>query len=114
MKKDLYLHIAIKDIIRNEFFVGKKSFGIKNFDDFTSSHADHPEPELPISMVALVATAIHAALSKWDKGIKKTMSFDTDSYQEVYRHHVQTLEQYHGRHPLEFHRIMSTLFQAVT
>ncbi|KAG6823181.1 hypothetical protein H0H92_011117 [Tricholoma furcatifolium] len=80
--------------------------------EFVSSHQDHPEPELLIPMVALAATGIHAALSEWEDGTRNT-SFDGTAYQEHYRRHVGTLEAYHRDHPLEFHRVMSTLFSCV-
>ncbi|KAG5640851.1 hypothetical protein DXG03_006824 [Asterophora parasitica] len=57
-KDDLYLHPTIKNLLTEEYFGSKHSFGMKHLDEFTSSHKDHTEPELPIAMVALAATAV--------------------------------------------------------
>jgi hypothetical protein len=53
----MYLHPAIKEVIKEEFFNRRSSFGTKNIDRFTSSN-NSPKPELPIAMVAMTAAGV--------------------------------------------------------
>ena len=45
-------------LIRQEFFKNAASFGVAFREYFTSSLADQTEPEIPMSLVALVATCV--------------------------------------------------------
>ncbi|KAG6905713.1 hypothetical protein DXG01_001150 [Tephrocybe rancida] len=60
IKKNLYLHAALMETMCEEWFTRQRSFSIKHLKEFASSHSDaeHSQPELPIAMVALAATAV--------------------------------------------------------
>jgi len=66
-------------------------------------------------MVALVATALYAAIKEWSTGTHKFMEFSSNAFQDVYNGHVNTF-----RHILEnredaYHLMMSDLYsQAIS
>ncbi|KAH9983620.1 hypothetical protein BJV74DRAFT_886681 [Russula compacta] len=80
---------------------------------FVSTHKSHPEPELPDSMIALAATAAYSALYKWHHGQCQQISFSQAAYEDVYQGHINTLQQFHKKHPNKCHQVLSTLYVAV-
>ena len=54
----IYLNPGLIDLIKVAFFNGPTGFGFKYKEYFMSSHPDHKEPELTMSIVALGATAV--------------------------------------------------------
>ena len=54
----IYLNPALIQVIRDAFFATPTSFGYKFKDQYVSSHASQPDPELTIPLVALSATAV--------------------------------------------------------
>jgi hypothetical protein len=53
-----YLHPIIVEIIREIFFKNSSSFGAKFREYFTSSLDGRDEPELPMPLIAMVATCV--------------------------------------------------------
>jgi hypothetical protein len=54
----IYLNPGLIDLIKNSFFNNPTAFGYKYRDYYVSSHPDHKEPELTISIVALGVAAV--------------------------------------------------------
>ncbi|KAH9981826.1 hypothetical protein BJV77DRAFT_955002, partial [Russula vinacea] len=48
--------------------------------------------EVPIPMVALVATALYAAINEWRTGIQVVAEFSASAYLDVYRGHIDTFD----------------------
>ncbi|KAF8871616.1 hypothetical protein BD779DRAFT_1680267 [Infundibulicybe gibba] len=88
IKKKPYCHDAIIAVLQC-FFEDPASFGQRNLNSFESSIPNDPayaQPEIPIPMLALVATMIYAELLCWSQG-----NFEQNK--------------------LGFHRMMSDLFK---
>jgi Domain of unknown function (DUF6532) len=66
-----FLNPAFIQILKMSFFLCPTSIGSKIRDQFISSLDGHNEPELPIAMVALVATAVSRIL-----GLILSLHFD--------------------------------------
>ena len=49
---------GIVDILHQSMFNGENSIGVRSHEDFVSVLDDNDEPELPVAMVALVATIV--------------------------------------------------------
>ncbi|TFK50250.1 hypothetical protein OE88DRAFT_1726741 [Heliocybe sulcata] len=86
------------------YFSGSGALGIQHVDRFASSLATDPDAEVPISMVALVATAIHNSLMEWHRhtltpGVLRTQLWGC------------ILEKIKSNKPVFFHRMMSDLYR---
>jgi hypothetical protein len=53
-----FLHTAFVSLLRQELSKNAASFGVEFHEYFTSSLADQTEPEMPMLLVALVATCV--------------------------------------------------------
>ncbi|KAF9486935.1 hypothetical protein BDN71DRAFT_1355387, partial [Pleurotus eryngii] len=71
------------------------------------------ELELPIAMVSLAATVIHASLVKWDNNTQKTRTFRAEEYQDIYEGHKAFLESLKAERVKFFHKIMHGLYETV-
>lgn len=54
----IYLNPGLIDLIKTAFFNGPTAFGFKYKEHFVSSHPDHKELELTMSIVALGTTTV--------------------------------------------------------
>jgi len=118
MRTRPYRNIRIVNVIRDMFFTGGASSFAHRFRSQFSIHQGRDGVvlrELPIAMVALVATALYAAIKEWSTGTHKFMEFSSNAFQDVYNGHVNTF-----RHILEnredaYHLMMSDLYsQAIS
>jgi hypothetical protein len=82
--------------------------------------------EVPIAMVALVATAVsnflwsfycahspcqlYAALYKWCHGEHKVTEFSANAYLDMYLGHVNTLKYIQANHEGAFHLMMGDIY----
>ncbi|KAF8464506.1 hypothetical protein DFH94DRAFT_686605 [Russula ochroleuca] len=87
-----YQNSRIILVIRDLYFLG----GSTSFaHQFASLFPMHLGPngvtmcEVPIPMVALVATALYAALYEWCTGVHITTGFTANAYLDVYQGHEQ-------------------------
>ncbi|TFK45274.1 hypothetical protein OE88DRAFT_1812662 [Heliocybe sulcata] len=106
-----YKHPTILAIMQALYFSGSGALGIQHVDQFTSSLATDSDAEVPISMVALVATAIHNSLMEWQTGTRSPREFSALNCGDVYRTHVGILEKIKGDKPVFFHRMMCDLYR---
>ncbi|KAF8260484.1 hypothetical protein EI94DRAFT_1811632 [Lactarius quietus] len=97
MRSKPYRNEHLIQIIREEYFTspstGKMSFAthckylFQNIeDDGTTVY------KVPIPIVALVATAMYAMLYKWHTGNEQQAEFSANTYLDVYKGHVNTLQ----------------------
>ncbi|KAG0701810.1 hypothetical protein DFH29DRAFT_999888 [Suillus ampliporus] len=70
-------------------------------------------PEVPIPIVALVATAVYAALLWKSMGSPAKFSFSGNQFSETYFFHVQFLENMRDTVLTKFHRMMADIYEAV-
>ncbi|TFK46177.1 hypothetical protein OE88DRAFT_1648740 [Heliocybe sulcata] len=123
-----YKHPTILAIMQALYFSGSGALGVQHVDRFASSLATDPDAEVPISMVALVATAvrslllchylkadafvkIHNSLMEWQTGTRSPREFSALNCGDVYRTHVGILEKIKSNKPVFFHRMMSDLYR---
>ena len=85
--------------------------------------------EVPIPMVALVATAVrlvffffffghvfhlfyklYAALYEWRTGEQQTSEFSANAYLDVYLGHINTLKHIRDKHAGAFHLMMADIY----
>ncbi|KAI0756057.1 hypothetical protein C8Q80DRAFT_1078133, partial [Daedaleopsis nitida] len=72
------------------------------------------EKEVPLAMLALVATAIHASLTEWKSGAHKTIPFSADTYLDVYNEHVITLNGIKDGNVRGYHMMMHNLYKGAS
>ncbi|KAF8985380.1 hypothetical protein BDQ17DRAFT_1436657 [Cyathus striatus] len=68
------------------------------------------ELEVTISMVAMIATAIHSALSDWQSGEKRTSEFNADMLEDIYIGHVTSLKKIHDMSLTKYHVMIHKIF----
>ncbi|KAN0131560.1 hypothetical protein V8E53_010668 [Lactarius tabidus] len=66
--------------------------------------------EVPIHMVALVATALYATLCERSTGEQQITEFSANAYLDVYNGHVNTLKHIRERHEGGFHLMMADIY----
>lgn len=101
-----YRHPAIESIIQHAFFHGPSATTYDGI--YHSSISELDEPEVPIPMVALAATAVHAALDDWgrDRG-----AFSASLYEDIYRRHIATLESIKTANVRALHAITGSIYR---
>ncbi|KAL7282533.1 hypothetical protein ACG7TL_004004 [Trametes sanguinea] len=116
LEKNLpYEHPIFIEVIASCFFRGPDSIATKWASMFRSSHPDLPdELEVPQAMVALVATAVHNALSEWRTGTHRAIQFHGAVHEEQYRGHIDILEGIKGRSLRTYHAMMHRLYTAAS
>ncbi|KAJ3002419.1 hypothetical protein NUW54_g5857 [Trametes sanguinea] len=114
-KKSPYEHPIFIEVIASCFFRGPDSIASKWASMFSSSHPDLPdELEVPPPMVALVATAVHNALSEWRTGVHRSIPFHGAVHEEQYRGHLDILEGIKSRSLRAYHAMMHRLYTAAS
>ncbi|KAN0131759.1 hypothetical protein V8E53_010410 [Lactarius tabidus] len=99
MRSKPYRNSRIIDVIRDAFFRGSAPFTSHfNYLFPTTETHDGTIPEVPIPMVALVATALFATLYEWHSGKQVVAEFSANSHLDVYHGHVNTLNVIRERH----------------
>ncbi|KAH9952543.1 hypothetical protein BC827DRAFT_1159672 [Russula dissimulans] len=66
--------------------------------------------EVPIAIVALVATALYVALVEWCTGQHQLVEFAGSRFLDVYKGHIHSLEDIQKRRVAAFHGMMGTIY----
>ncbi|KAG2037988.1 hypothetical protein BDR03DRAFT_1048542 [Suillus americanus] len=101
-------------LLHDGVFNGAKSTGIRfsaHFVKIARNKAKHPK--VPIPLLALVATAIYAALFWKTLGSPGKFNFTWNQFSETYVFHVNFLEGLKKDAPGKFHCMMADIFEAV-
>ncbi|KAN0137968.1 hypothetical protein V8E53_004452 [Lactarius tabidus] len=109
-----YRNDRIITVIRDMFFVGGAASFAHNFQYLFPTYeiADGEIVlEVPIPMVALVATALYAALYEWRTGDHQLAEFSANAYLDVYQGHVNTLNHIRERREGVFHLMMVDIYK---
>ncbi|KAG6839280.1 hypothetical protein C0991_004153, partial [Blastosporella zonata] len=112
-----YHHPMIISTLRECFFSAvRESLASRHASRFKSSIKDGPlskELELPMAMVAMVATATYATLNDWNTGYFKKSKFNADAYKDVYRGHELVINDILAKRPHAYHCLMADLYSEV-
>ncbi|KAN0102384.1 hypothetical protein V8E52_010847 [Russula decolorans] len=113
MRHKPYRNKRIVTAIRTLFFTGGTSAYAHRFD---SKFPRFRGPdgalvrEVPEAMLALVATALYAAIHEWRTGVHQPTDFSTDAYIDAYNGHVGTLNHLRAQRSGAFHVMMADLY----
>ncbi|KAG1734656.1 hypothetical protein EDD22DRAFT_852465 [Suillus occidentalis] len=101
-------------LLHNGVFNGMKSIGVRFLACFVEIARNKAKcPEVPIPLLALVATAIYAALFWKTLGSLGKFNFTRNQFSETYVFHVNFLEGLKKDAPGKFHCMMADIFEAV-
>ncbi|KAN0116523.1 hypothetical protein V8E52_005904, partial [Russula decolorans] len=85
-----YRNIRIINVIHDLYFGGGAHLFVNRFRSQFPVHQGNDGVvlrEVPIAMVALVATALYAAIQEWRTGVQRSVEFSTNAYLDVYNGH---------------------------
>ncbi|OJT12554.1 hypothetical protein TRAPUB_10898 [Trametes pubescens] len=103
------------ETLRVAFFKRSSSFGFNVSPHFTSSLLDKPdEKEMPAPLLALVATALHAAIEDCKHGYIQPHDFTANDYWNVYTDHIQHLSTIRSQGPAQYHVLMHGLWRQIS
>ncbi|KAG1802365.1 hypothetical protein EV424DRAFT_1351760 [Suillus variegatus] len=101
-------------LLHNRVFDGVKSVGVRFAVHFVEIARNKCNcPEVPIPLLALVATAIYVALFWETLGSPGKFNFSGNQFSETYIFHVKFLEGLKKNAPGKFHCMMADIFKAV-
>ncbi|KAG1784787.1 uncharacterized protein HD556DRAFT_1314805 [Suillus plorans] len=101
-------------LIYEGVFSGAKSIGVKFAERFAElANNKGNRPEIPIPLLALVATAVYAALFWKTLGSPGKFNFTGNQFSETYVFHVRFLEDLKRDAPGKFHCMMADIYEAV-
>jgi len=113
MRSRPYRNDRIIKVIRDLYFTGGSPSFASRFHHLFPVFRDSDaiwKHEVPIAMVALVATALYAALYEWRSGEQNIVEFSTTSYLDVYNGHVNTLLLIQDKRNPAFHTMMADIY----
>ncbi|KAN0137996.1 hypothetical protein V8E53_004215 [Lactarius tabidus] len=107
-----YRNDRIITAIRALYFAGGAKSFAKQFQYLFPTYETHKGEvcEVPIHMVALVATALYATLREWSTREQVVAEFSANAYLDVYNGHVNTLKHIRERHEGGFHLMMADIY----
>ncbi|KAG1733540.1 hypothetical protein EDB19DRAFT_2041212 [Suillus lakei] len=100
-------------LIYQQLFHSSRSVAIKFVEHFIeiANNKGQP-PEVPIPLLALVATAVYAALLWKSQGSPSKFNFTGNLFSETYNYHVRFLEKLKKDAPAKFHCMMADIYEA--
>jgi hypothetical protein len=125
-----YRNDRIIRVIRDLYFMGGLTSFAKRFEPLFPTHLGLNGVvtcEVPIPMVALVATAVrsssmiqicdtnsdkqlYAALYEWRTGALMPMGFSANAFLDVYQGHVNTFQHIRDQRSASFHTMMADIY----
>ncbi|KAF8878335.1 hypothetical protein BD779DRAFT_1676926 [Infundibulicybe gibba] len=110
-----YEHPVILTVLEQCFFTGPSSIGARLINKFKSSRKDRPEEkEVPIPMLALIATGVYAATKEWETGSRIKTEFGGKLFEMTYQRHVEFLDTILAEKPNAFHAMMHRIYLRVS
>ncbi|KAI9449054.1 hypothetical protein BJY52DRAFT_1192902 [Lactarius psammicola] len=108
-----YRNERIIRVIRDLYFTGgNSSFSARFSHLFPGSYSNMGyvmEYEVPVPMVALVATALYASIHEWRTGSRQPVEFSTSAYFDVYKGHIDTFQLIRENQG-KFHVMMADIY----
>ncbi|KAI9460725.1 hypothetical protein F5148DRAFT_1369187 [Russula earlei] len=106
-----YENPLILAVLEQCFFTGPASIGARLPSKFKSSRSDRPdEKEIPIPMLALVATGVYAAIKEWECSPHIKADFGSNIFENTYRRHVDFLRKILKDGPNKYHAMMHRIY----
>ncbi|KAF8257671.1 hypothetical protein EI94DRAFT_1708743 [Lactarius quietus] len=108
-----YRNERIIAVIRELYFTGRSVSFTSRFSHMFPVHFNNdgqPTRKVPVPMVALVATALYAALYEWHTGGQQNHEFSANAYMDMYAGHVNTLRHVMENWVSAFHIMMSDIY----
>ncbi|KAH9173191.1 hypothetical protein EDB89DRAFT_2068943 [Lactarius sanguifluus] len=108
-----YRNPRIITVIRDLYFTGGSTSFLARFHHlFPTYQGDDGvvSREVPMSMVALVATALYATLYEWRGGQQQTAEFSANAYMDVYLANMNTLKHILNHRERAYHIMMSDIY----
>ncbi|KAF8889245.1 hypothetical protein BD779DRAFT_1671819 [Infundibulicybe gibba] len=106
-----YEHPTILAVLEQVYFTGLSSIGARLVNKFKSSRKDRPEEkEVPVAMLALVATGVYAAIKEWETGKRIKSDFGGKVFEATYQRHVEFLGIIMEKGPNKFHAMMHRIY----
>ncbi|KAI0826681.1 hypothetical protein BC628DRAFT_1320049 [Trametes gibbosa] len=103
------------EILRVAFFKRPSSLGFKVSERFESTLPDKPdEKEIPAAMLALVATALHAAIEDCKHNHMQPRDFTANDYWGIYKDHIQELSTIRTHSPVQYHVLMHGFWRRIS
>ncbi|KAG2368154.1 hypothetical protein BDR07DRAFT_1478481 [Suillus spraguei] len=100
-------------LIYRQLFHSSRSIAIKFTERFVEiANNKGQRPEVPIPLLALVATAVYAALLWKSQGSPSKFNFTGNLFSETYNYHVRFLEKLKKDAPAKFHCMMADIYEA--
>ncbi|KAI0083124.1 hypothetical protein BDY19DRAFT_998831 [Irpex rosettiformis] len=109
-----YEHDIIADVISDVLITRRRSFVFDHLDDFRVTWQGDRLLEIPKAVVALAATAVHAALLDYRAAGLQPTEFISDQFYGVYETHMSVLKGIEEQRPGAYHRLMGKLYCDVT
>ncbi|KAN0123161.1 hypothetical protein V8E52_003114 [Russula decolorans] len=109
-----YRNIRIINVIRDLYFGGGAHSFVNRFRSQFPVHQGNDGVvlrEVPIAMVALVATALYAAIQEWRTGVQRSVEFSTNAYLDIYNGHVNTFNHIRLNREESFHTMMTDIYR---
>ncbi|KAF8986201.1 hypothetical protein BDQ17DRAFT_1335651 [Cyathus striatus] len=108
-----YYHPCLISGIQKFFFLGScGTYAQRYRKRFKSSHSDYPsELELPLALVSIIATSIHASLEDWSTGVHRSTDFNYDLLEDIYNGHEEFFSGLHQDYPGKYHVLMHGLYK---
>ncbi|KAI0323663.1 hypothetical protein GY45DRAFT_1376158 [Cubamyces sp. BRFM 1775] len=102
------------DGLRAAYFKTPRSFGWRVVEKFSSSFPEKPEEkEIPVAMLALVSTAVFAAIDDHRSSSCEASEFTTNSYSAAYKRVINILSSLKERSLEAYHDVLHDLYKAV-
>ncbi|KAI0661141.1 hypothetical protein C8Q70DRAFT_968957 [Cubamyces menziesii] len=107
-----YGHPLINYVIQQGFFDGPDAVGNRYPEIFKSSLREREnECELPMAMVALAGTVVHAGLLQWKSGQYTKVEFSGNSFVDKYREHITFMTHLETTNLRAYHTMMHNLYK---
>ncbi|KAF8268602.1 hypothetical protein EI94DRAFT_1700100 [Lactarius quietus] len=114
MQSKPYHNDQIIAVIHDVYFTnngGKSPFATRYKYLFQQTKDDGETTyEVPIPLVALVATALYVTLHEWHTGNQQVMEFSMNTYLDVYQGHINTLQLIWDGQYGAFHSMMVEIY----
>ncbi|KAI9445639.1 hypothetical protein BJY52DRAFT_1194228 [Lactarius psammicola] len=108
-----YCNDRIISAIRDLFFTGGKTSFASHFSNLFPVYKGPKGVsirEVPVPMVALVATALYATLHEWCTGKQLATEFSANAYLDVYLGHINTFKHIQTKQPSAYHIMMADIY----
>ncbi|KAI9448875.1 hypothetical protein BJY52DRAFT_1193093 [Lactarius psammicola] len=114
MRSRPYRNHRIITVIRDMFFTGGSTSFARQFQYLFPTYECREgvvNHEVPVPMVALVATALYATIYEWRTGEQQVTEFSANAYLDVYHGNVNTLTHIRENREGAFHLMMADIYR---